>query len=103
MDIGNTKSALVEFSNICEEGWSYFPRNNVCYKYQSSKKNFEDAKTHCNGLGINGHLVSVPDEETNNFIFGLGEGKTPKSCISCSESPVEKISLEKELFVLKAF
>ena len=61
---------------ICPTGWDTFPQSNLCYKYVPTKMNFEDAEAHCNSLRPDGHLASVHNAETNNFIIKLSGGKT---------------------------
>ena len=62
--------------NKCPTGWDSIAQSNDCYKYVPTKMNFEDAEAHCNSLGTDGHLASIHNKETNDFIFQLSGGKT---------------------------
>ena len=66
-------STLSSAEDVCEDGWTHFLENNanVCYKFFSMKMGFKDAEEHCNGIGSNGHLVSISNVETNERIGRL--------------------------------
>ena len=51
----------------CEEGWKGFEDN--CYYFEiDGTHSQEKAKEHCD-VDYNAHLVKIPDEETNAFIY----------------------------------
>ena len=48
----------------------FFAHNNKCYKFQTTKLSWSDARKSCQADG--GDLASVVDQETNEFIKNLG-------------------------------
>ena len=57
---------------MCREGEDYFAHNNKCYKFQTTKLSWSDARKSCQADG--GDLASVVDKETNDFIKNLTRG-----------------------------
>ena len=57
---------------VCISGWTFFEHTGLCYSYVSNKTIQADALQSCeNSLGEfdqTVHLVSIPDEITNNFL-----------------------------------
>ena len=63
------KAFLIVFVG-CESGWTQDPSTSrFCYKFFSSKLNWNDARSHCQTL--EGELASVTSNETNNFLTTL--------------------------------
>ena len=58
----------------CKGGKSFFAHNNKCYKFQTTKLFWSDARKSCQADG--GDLASVVDQETNEFIKNLASGYT---------------------------
>ena len=52
----------------CATDWLHFPLTDKCYKFFREKLGFYEAEAACVKLGAN--LVSIHNEETNNFIHG---------------------------------
>ena len=52
----------------CADGWTYSNHNGLCYKYQSTKLPWTEARAYCQDLSAGGDLASVPDQATNDFL-----------------------------------
>ena len=69
-----TTSTTTTTSSVCREGEEFFAHNNKCYKLQTTKLSWSDARKSCQADG--GDLASVVDQETNEFIKNLTVGWT---------------------------
>ena len=63
----------------CADGWTCSYHNGLCYKYQSTKLPWTEARAHCQGLSAGGDLASVPDQATNDFLTTLTTGASKSS------------------------
>lgn len=61
-----TLKEMQAYKNECLEGW--FPIQGMCYIFVGEKKNWYDAKNHCNEL-LDSHLISIHDQQINDFIM----------------------------------
>ena len=61
----------------CVSGWMEFKHTGKCYKYIPNKITWTDAFKACQSISINpsSTLVSIHDNETNNFLTNLTGGK----------------------------
>ena len=64
----------------CDSGWTLSASTGRCYKMMTSRISWAEARAHCQGLGTNGDLASIPDQETNEIIYlqskeGTGSGE----------------------------
>ena len=56
----------------CPDGWTHFPHNGHCYKYQSTKLNWNEARSFCQtDAPGKGDLASIHDKATNDFLQTL--------------------------------
>ena len=55
----------------CDSGWTLSASTGRCYKMMTSRISWAEARAHCQGLGTNGDLASIPDQETNEIIMSL--------------------------------
>ena len=63
---------IYSFISACPPGWKLFDHTTMtrCYKYFSGHRNWGDARATCQGsLFSGGDLASVPDQDTNDFLF----------------------------------
>ena len=73
-----TNVTLVTETENCEEGWTFFPHNNQCYKFVNTKTSWTNATKSCRSNKINSsnaqrpRLVSILDAITNDFLANLG-------------------------------
>ena len=58
---------------VCEDGWTYFARNELCYKLVDIITSWTDARSSCETSTSNpsANLASVPDSFTNAFLADL--------------------------------
>ena len=58
---------------VCEDGWTYFARNELCYKLVDIITSWTDARNSCETSTSNpsANLASVPDSFTNAFLADL--------------------------------
>ena len=59
------------FLGGCAAGWTYSNHTGLCYKYQSTKMPWTEARVHCQDLSAGGDLASVPDQAANDFLTTL--------------------------------
>ena len=52
----------------------YQSHGSHCYKFVNQKTSWTQAEAACNAEG--GHLASIPDQETNDFLASLSSGYT---------------------------
>ena len=55
----------------CDSGWTLSASTGRCYKMVTSRISWAEARAHCQGLGTNGDLASIPDQETNELVYSL--------------------------------
>ena len=55
----------------CDGGWTLSTSTGRCYKMVTSRISWAEARAHCQGLGTNGDLASIPDQETNELVYSL--------------------------------
>ena len=55
----------------CAPGWTLFPHTGRCYKLFKPALSWTEAGATCSLHKDNGHLASVPDQETNDFLLTL--------------------------------
>ena len=55
----------------CDGGWTLSASTGRCYKIVSLGRDWAGARAHCQGLGTNGDLASIPDQGTNEIIMSL--------------------------------
>merc|ERR1739842_20097 len=73
--MGTTTTETTPTPQGCEDGWTPFARNQKCYKWFSEMLTWDGAKDECSST-FSSILVSIPDEETNNFLVTLSEQKS---------------------------
>ena len=59
------------FASECEPGWTYFEHTGECYKSVETILSRNDASTACKTDIPTAHLVSIPDNKTNEFILSM--------------------------------
>ena len=59
---------IVLFSERCPDGYSYYAELRLCYKYDSTTRNFADSRTACMNEGAD--LASVHTQGTHDFLKG---------------------------------
>ena len=55
----------------CDGGWTLSASTGRCYKIVSLERDWAEARAHCQGLGTNGDLASITDQETNELVYSL--------------------------------
>ena len=60
-----------EYNAGCAPGWTLFPHTGRCYKLFKPALSWREAGAICSLHKDNGHLASVPDQETNDFLLTL--------------------------------
>ena len=60
-----------EGSTNCDPEWTHFAPNEKCYKWFAKVLTWEEARKECEDLYS--ILVTIPNEETNNFLIGLSK------------------------------
>ena len=59
------------FASECEPGWTYFEHTGDCYKSVETILSRSDASTACKTDIPTAHLVSIPDDKTNEFVLSM--------------------------------
>ena len=59
------------FASECEPGWTYFEHTGECYKSVEAILSRNDASTACKTDIPTAHLVSIPDNKTNEFVLSM--------------------------------
>ena len=59
------------FASECEPGWTLFEHTGECYKSVETILSRNDASTACKTDIPTAHLVSIPDNKTNEFVLSM--------------------------------
>ena len=59
------------FLSACEPGWTHFEHTGDCYKSVETILSRTDASMACKRDIPTAHLVSIPDDKTNEFVLSM--------------------------------